>query len=116
MSGQMLRTVDSLGGPPCPNSLPPVVNAAHQAVRRTLDAFYASAERDANDELPPVLDKAYTAAAYGEGGSGRMRAYIERHQVVLAGRVIILESFFWRCQACGLILTAQRSDQLMGCE
>lgn len=91
----------------CPRSVHGPVHEAHQLHTRVLDAFYKSGERDADGELIEPLAKPYQAASSGDASSW-MELF---HHLVFAlheGDAATVESWWWQCRTCGLILPAQR--------
>jgi hypothetical protein len=102
---EVIRELTDSDKPLCPNIGWPT-NPAHQLRTRMLDAFYEAAERDADDEMPEPLDKAYHAAAYGPTTSDRMNLYRCSVSFLHHRKITTVEMWYFQCGICGLILPA----------
>lgn len=100
----MLVEIVGGGGPMCPNGMEPI-HPAHALRVRITDAFYNAAEKDADGEMPPELEAAYTAATYGPGTGDRMRLYMESAAPANGPRRVV-EAWWFQCVLCGLVLPA----------
>lgn len=98
-------------GPLCPNAGGTPANEAHMLRVRVVDAFYNAAEKDADGEMAPPLDAAYSAAAYGRDTGIRMDLYHEAVQGVVYGQIVTVETWWFQCHVCGLILPATRRER-----
>jgi hypothetical protein len=107
--GEIIRTLSDSDKPLCPAvaQMPP--SEAHMLRNRMLDAFYEKAERNTDGEFASTeVESAYYAAAYGPQVSERMDLFRESVSFLEHGTYAVVESFYFRCRVCGLILPAQR--------
>jgi hypothetical protein len=74
-----------------------------------IDAAYEATKEYEDDggELPEPLDKVHQALSDGPGAD-RMRLYFMRVSLYATGDVATVESWYFQCSICGLILPAQR--------
>jgi len=92
-------------GPLCPQSMPPV-HAAHAAMVRVQNAAYDAIPKDGDGELREDFDPVYSAIAYGD--DSRMRLYRDAVEAMSTRGTVTVESLYFRCPVCGLILPASR--------
>lgn len=107
--GELVRSLPDTEGPLCPSTLGGTTDPRHEATVRTLNAFYEAAAKDADGELVPPVDAAYSAAAYGTM-SDRMRLYVERVGFTYQGQRVVVESWYFKCGTCGFVLPASRVE------
>lgn len=107
--GEVVRSLSQSDRLLCPNVSTMPISSAHALLVRVLDAFDNAAEKDDDGEFTvDAVGKAYHAAAYGPSTSDYMDLY--RHGVVVDqhGNMVKVETWWWRCHVCGLVLPAQR--------
>lgn len=92
-------------GPLCPNGLGSPIHPAHELRVRVLDAFYEATEKDDDGEMPAPVETAYGAAAYGVT-TDRMDLFRHSSAFFSGNRQVLIESYWFRCRVCGLILPA----------
>lgn len=100
-------------GPLCPRSLGMPVDPAHALVVTHQNLVYdAIPKAEDGDPTTPELEAVSMASSYGFGASNRMRLYRQCEQVLMRGhRVVTVESWWYQCHVCGLILPATRLDE-----
>jgi hypothetical protein len=102
----IVRGLSETDKPLCPNVTSPRSNKEHEIHVRTTDAFYDAAERDADDEfVNENTGKAYYAAAYDKI-SNKMNLYFARVHFYVGNKQKIVETYWFQCHICGLILPA----------
>lgn len=105
--GEIIRNL--MDRPLCPNGTNMPIHPAHTLRTRMLDAFYNAAEKNADGEMLEPVDKAYSAAAYNGPTDDRMWLFRETVSFTQGREYITVESWWFRCHICGLILPAQRT-------
>lgn len=106
----IITTLNDSSKPLCPNATNGPVHEAHMLRNRVLDRFYNAAEKDADGELAPPVDKAYCAAAYGPL-SDDMELFTHLASFAHEGALVTVESWWWKCLVCGFVLPANRIDR-----
>lgn len=102
----IVRSLVYTDKPLCPNVTSPIMNNAHELHNRTTDAFHKAAEKDSDGEFANKdTEKAYYAAAY-DNVSNKMNLYFARVYWHEGTRQKIVETYWFRCAICGLILPA----------
>lgn len=104
---EIVRDLRGGDGPLCPNSVGEPLHDAHRLHVRTLDAFYNAADKDSDGELPEAVERAYGAAAY-EQITDRMDLFRHSNSITEGNRPVVVESYWYRCRVCGLVLPATR--------
>ena len=99
--------------PMCPNSFGLPGNPAHQLHNRILDTLHRAIphDEDTGEAIDPKMDEVYAAAAY-ETVSDRMYLYhdsVSFHEG--RARHAVVESWYFRCGVCGLVLPANRMPE-----
>jgi hypothetical protein len=108
--GGVIRTLSESELPPCPNGMLQPIHPAHRLRVEMIDAAYEAAKEyeDDDGELPEPLQKVSTALSYGPNTDSRMRLYFNRVGFPEGGVYATVESWYFQCHICGLILPAQR--------
>ena len=104
----MLLQYSGNKGPLCPNQLDPM-HPMHRFHVNLQDAAYkaSSVDTETLEFTEPGAEKVYSAISY-EQYDGYMRAYRDVSTVLLRGRPEGIETYYFRCSICGLILPANK--------
>lgn len=95
-------------GPLCPNSWGYPLHPLHQLHVRLQDAVHNATPKDENQEpITPELEAVNAAVSYGPV-TEQMRLYRESIGFAYQRQNVLVESFYFRCGVCGLILPANR--------
>lgn len=95
--------------PLCPNVIGIPTNPLHELHTKMLNQIYKNAQKDEDDEfVNPETDKIYSDLAYTGSTTDRMNLYFARNGWFQGSTQIIVESFWYKCKICGLILPANR--------
>jgi hypothetical protein len=96
--------------PLCPNSWGHPIHPLHQLHVRLQDAVYKATPHNKDGEpTTPELEAVNAAVSYGPV-QDRMRLYRDSAGGVFEGQHVTVESWYFRCDVCGLILPANRSN------
>lgn len=96
-------------GPMCPRGYGPGMAPEHEIRVRMIDAAYEATSR--NDDGEPTtseLAKVNDAISYGPRTNDRMRLFRDAVQALDYRGTVGVETLYFRCQICGLILAAGR--------
>lgn len=95
--------------PLCPNAISLPANRDHQIQTLTVNALHDALAKDADGELSPESAAIY-AAATGPFAD-RMQLHMESVTAAHRGRSFQVETWYFRCGTCGVILPASATPQ-----
>lgn len=95
--------------PLCPNVLHPIHPSHAMHVYIQDDIYNTTPKNEDNEFVDPAAETMYHKLAYGQGT--RMYLYRDEAIVVYGNRVITVESWYFRCKMCSLILPATEVKQ-----
>jgi len=110
--GELIRDTHG-GGPLCPMSMG-ALSGEHRAERIFDDLMHNAfkplrsndtGQPDPEGDLPPDLDKAYSAVIYSPTYS-RMHLHKEGTTFMEGRTIIDVEAYYWRCHLCGHTIPA----------
>lgn len=104
-------------GPMCPNGWAYPVHEAHRLRVRMIDAAYDKTPRNEDNEpMTTELAQVNDALSYGPTTEDRMRLYRDTVQAMDFRGTVVVETLYFRCQICGLVLPASRAPRPGGTE
>lgn len=95
--------------PLCPNAINLPANRDHQLQNLTVNALHEALLKDAGGELTPDSAATYTAAT--APFADRMQLHLESVTAAHRGRSFHVETWYFRCSTCGMILPASATPQ-----